>query len=52
MTDSDGESPLYTVENEETARWLVEHGATVDRINNEGVSVRLVVSQAHAPSFD
>ncbi|ETW83083.1 hypothetical protein HETIRDRAFT_247006, partial [Heterobasidion irregulare TC 32-1] len=36
-TDDDGDTPLYTVENVETARYLVEHGATVDRRNNEGI---------------
>jgi hypothetical protein len=40
ITDNDGDTPLYTVETVETARFLVEHGATVDRTNNEGVSVR------------
>ena len=39
-TDDDGDTPLYTVENVETARYLVEHGATVDRRNNEGIQVR------------
>jgi len=38
VTDEDGDTPLYTVENVDTARWLVEHGATVHRQNNEGVS--------------
>jgi len=38
ITDSDGDTPLYTVESVDTARWLVEHGATVSRTNNENVS--------------
>ncbi|KAI0925991.1 hypothetical protein AcW1_008278 [Taiwanofungus camphoratus] len=38
VTDSDGDTPLYVVENIETARYLVERGATVDRRNIEGVS--------------
>ncbi|KAH9481432.1 Ankyrin repeat-containing protein P1E11.10 [Psilocybe cubensis] len=38
ITDSDGDTPLYTVENLETARFLVQHGAIVDRHNLEGVS--------------
>lgn len=38
ITDEDGDTPLYTVENIETARWLVDHGAVVDRRNNEGIS--------------
>ena len=39
ITDSDGDTPLYTVESVDTARWLVEHGATVSRTNNDNVSV-------------
>ncbi|KAF8962757.1 hypothetical protein BDZ97DRAFT_1823930 [Flammula alnicola] len=39
ITDNDGDTPLYTVENLETARYLVEHGAVVARQNLEGVSV-------------
>lgn len=40
VTDSDGDTPLYTAENIDTARFLVEHGATIDRHNADGVSVR------------
>lgn len=38
ITDDDGDTPLYTVENIATARYLVEHGAVVNRVNLEGVS--------------
>lgn len=38
ITDDDGDTPLYVVENVETARFLVDHGAVVDRHNSEGVS--------------
>ncbi|KAI0064784.1 hypothetical protein BV25DRAFT_1777501, partial [Artomyces pyxidatus] len=38
VPDGDGDTPLYTVENTDTARYLVEHGATVARRNREGVS--------------
>ncbi|KAA1467477.1 hypothetical protein DENSPDRAFT_832538 [Dentipellis sp. KUC8613] len=38
VTDEDGDTPLYTVENVETARYLVEHGAIVDRRNNDHIS--------------
>ncbi|KAL1662697.1 ankyrin repeat-containing domain protein [Schizophyllum commune] len=38
VTDSDGDTPLYTVEDIPTAQWLVSHGATVVRTNNEGLS--------------
>jgi uncharacterized protein len=39
VTDEDGDTPLYTVETLEVAQWLVEHGAIVDRVNAEGISV-------------
>ncbi|KAJ7739775.1 ankyrin repeat-containing domain protein [Mycena maculata] len=38
VQDADGDTPIYTVENVETARFLVTHGATLDRQNSEGVS--------------
>ena len=41
MTDEDGDTPLYVVENVETATFLVEHGANVNHQNGEGVSVRI-----------
>ena len=44
VTDEDGDTPLYVVENIETARFLVEHGATVARQNAEGISVRIAIS--------
>ena len=40
VTDQDGDTPLYVVENVETARYLVEHGANTNRQNDEGLSVR------------
>jgi len=39
VSDDDGDTPLYTVENVQTARFLVENGAIVARQNLEGVSV-------------
>ena len=39
VKDSDGDTPLYTVESLSTAQWLVQHGATVDMKNNEDLSV-------------
>jgi hypothetical protein len=42
VMDEDGDTPLYTVENVDTARWLVEHGASVHHRNNEGVSVSFI----------
>jgi hypothetical protein len=44
VTDEDGDTPLYAVENLETAQWLLDHGATLGRRNNEGVSVRGIVN--------
>jgi hypothetical protein len=35
---------MYTVENIETARYLVDHGAIIDTKNNEGLSVSLFES--------
>ena len=41
VTDEDGDTPLYVVENVQTAQFLVEHGAVVNRQNAEGLSVCL-----------
>ncbi|KAI9440043.1 ankyrin [Lactarius indigo] len=38
VTDEDGETPLYTVENIETARLLVNHGADPGLRNHEGLT--------------
>ncbi|CDO72463.1 hypothetical protein BN946_scf184980.g4 [Trametes cinnabarina] len=47
VTDNDGDTPLYVVENIETARWLVEHGATVNRQNDEGMSPAQYLEEDH-----
>ena len=39
VTDEDGETPLYTVENIETAQFLVNHGADPAWRNLEGLTV-------------
>lgn len=39
--DSDGETPLFTVESVEVAKWMIERGAKYDVKNNEGETVRL-----------
>jgi hypothetical protein len=39
ITDDDNETPLYTVETVAVARWLVDHGAKMDWINTEEVTV-------------
>ncbi|KAG6844125.1 hypothetical protein H0H87_009612 [Tephrocybe sp. NHM501043] len=38
ITDDDGDTPLFTVENIETARFLVDHGAHIHHRNHEGIS--------------
>ena len=39
ISDEDGDTPIFTVESVDVARWMVEHGAKVDVQNNEGQSV-------------
>lgn len=39
ITDDDGDTPLYTVEDIPTAQYLVQHGALVAITNNDGISV-------------
>jgi hypothetical protein len=41
--DSDGETPLFTVESVDVAKWMIERGAKYDVKNAEGESVRLVM---------
>ena len=41
IKDDDDETPLFVVESIEVARWLVEHGASIDCRNHEGNTVRL-----------
>lgn len=39
--DSDGETPLFTVESIEVAKWMIERGARYDAKNNEGETVSI-----------
>lgn len=39
IPDAEGETPLFTVEGAEAARWLVEHGADVAAENGDGQAV-------------
>jgi uncharacterized protein len=39
VTDEDGDTPLYTIENIETARFLLDHGADPTWRNQEGLTV-------------
>lgn len=39
IRDEEGETPLFTVESEQAARWLVEHGADPLIQNEEGQTV-------------
>lgn len=48
ITDEDGDTPLFTVENIDTAQWLIDHGAVIDWRNGAGVSVR---SPSHISSL-
>ena len=51
IADADGDTPLYTVEDVDTARVLVEHGAYIHVRNNEGISVRsLFIRRTPAPT--
>ncbi|KAL0954807.1 hypothetical protein HGRIS_003754 [Hohenbuehelia grisea] len=38
LRDDDGDTPLYTVENIQTAAFLLQHGALIDTTNNQGIS--------------
>ena len=40
MRDDDGDTPLYTVETLETAKFLIDSGADCNRRNLEGLTVR------------
>ena len=48
VTDEDGETPLYTVENIETAQFLVNHGADPAWRNHEGLKVCRVLSNSYS----
>jgi ankyrin repeat protein len=39
VTDEDGDTPLYTIENIETAQFLLDHGADPTWRNHEGLTV-------------
>lgn len=39
LPDDDGDTPLFTCESVDAARWLVEHGADAGHRNGEGMSV-------------
>lgn len=48
VTDEDGETPLYTVENIETAQFLVNHGADPAWKNHEGLTVYQAPSNSYS----
>ncbi|TBU49844.1 ankyrin [Dichomitus squalens] len=50
VTDEDGDTPLYVVENVETARFLVERGAVVNRHNSEGLSPAQYLEEEEFPA--
>lgn len=39
LADDDGDTPLFTCESVDAARWLVEHGADAEHRNEEGLTV-------------
>lgn len=39
VKDADGDTPLFTCETVDAARWLVEHGADAAHKNGEGLTV-------------
>lgn len=41
VLDDENETPLYTVETLDAARWLVEHGANAQHQNNDGQTVSI-----------
>ncbi|CAK9782299.1 ankyrin [Cutaneotrichosporon oleaginosum] len=47
LPDDDGDTPLYTCESVEAARWLVEHGAEVGHRNEEGVTAAESLAEDH-----
>jgi hypothetical protein len=42
IRDSDGDTPLYSVESMDTAQYLINHGALIDIKNYENLSVRIL----------
>ncbi|KAH9945241.1 ankyrin [Epithele typhae] len=50
VTDEDGDTPLYAVESVETARFLVERGATANHQNAEGVSPAQYLEEEEFPA--
>jgi hypothetical protein len=52
LRDEDGDTPLFVVESVEMARWMVERGAEVGVVNEEGLSVSLGISAPSACSVD
>lgn len=48
VVDEDGETPLYTVENIETAQFLVNNGADPAWRNHEGLAVCRILSNSYS----
>lgn len=51
ITDSDGETPLYTVESIDMARYLIDKGAAIDIHNIDGESVSYEPFVSHSTRF-
>jgi uncharacterized protein len=43
IRDNDGDTPLYVVETIQVAQYLLEHGALLDTVNEEGISVLVLI---------
>jgi hypothetical protein len=51
LADNDGDTPLYTVEDTETAQFLLDHGALLSHTNHEGISVCTLHFHDHEPTL-
>ncbi|RSH91946.1 hypothetical protein EHS25_009316 [Saitozyma podzolica] len=47
LPDSDGDTPLFTVESVDAARWMVEHGADPAWRNDEGLTPADAIEDDH-----
>ncbi|KAL1409711.1 hypothetical protein Q8F55_003707 [Vanrija albida] len=47
LPDDDGDTPLFTCESVDAARWLVEHGADAAHKNDEGLSAADSLEEDH-----
>ena len=43
IRDNDGDTPLYVAETIQVAQYLLERGALLDTVNEEGISVLVLI---------